>query len=669
MYSFLPDELLKEILAPALQVPDASFACPSGDSPFANYTPTTSGYLLVCKDWLRVATPLLYSVVVLRSKAQIQALESTLESTPVLGKFIKKLRIESGYCASLSVIFKRCAGSLTDFTLGLIKPKRLIIYDLSGKYIRRKLTNKKRDQFVEALREYIAKWDKLTIVTLPSNMGWNSGFPDFIDAICQSQTIEVVSVGHLSYFYDWMGKLSQSKSIKQILVKGNRKTVHFSVTNALKLNPKLEKLLHWIDEDVINATDTDFLDDNPSSLPSSSSSVALVKRNWVSDLPDTALSNVLFYAMGIDEIEQLDPFCLPGHVRREYQSYYRRKLVLVCKKFHKLALPLYYRSIMISSNSDVQILNVVFKRNKKLGALVKTSIIYELSHSAELKHNLTKFFSYTRNLRRVIANRLAYPGYTTATQDVLDWNSLSALAQKAGSRLMDLAIQLHRPSQPKSPDLFYQFKGLRWLDFSSPARFEFDSADVVKTALPYLDTITCSSFSNTFLLFMSCLNLPKIRSAHFLVLDRCDGAITFLRKHGSKLHTLELPFLPGISVFDVCSNLKKFIIPGEKHGYGVAEFFYSNNEHPLQEIHIKTSDVLRGAEKDKFRYLGGLDLSNFTSLSDIRVDRCVWPITEHEIKKDHWVAWAERLQELYEVNIVNSQGKGWRRRLQARREK
>lgn len=240
---------------------------------------------------------------------------------------------------------------------------------------------------------------------------------------------------------------------------------------------------------------------------------------------------------------------------------------------------------MISSNSDVQILNVVFKRNKKLGALVKTSIIYELSHSAELKHNLTKFFSYTRNLRRVIANRLAYPGYTTATQDVLDWNSLSALAQKAGSRLMDLAIQLHRPSQPKSPDLFYQFKGLRWLDFSSPARFEFDSADVVKTALPYLDTITCSSFSNTFLLFMSCLkcvswswffrfqvlnlffySLPKIRCAHFLVLDRCDGAITFLRKHGSKLHTLELPFLPGVSVFDVCSNLKKFIIPGEKHG-------------------------------------------------------------------------------------------------------
>jgi hypothetical protein len=63
--------------------------------------------------------------------------------------------------------------------------------------------------------------------------------------------------------------------------------------------------------------------------------------------------------------------------------------------------------------------------------------------------------------------------------------------------------------------------------------------------------------------------------------------------------------------------------------YGVAEFFYSNNEqHPLRVIHIKTCDVLRGAEKEKFKYLGGLDLSNFNLLREIRIDRCVWPVTE-----------------------------------------
>lgn len=177
MYSFLPDELLKEILAPALQVPDESFACSNDRSPFSNYTPTTSGFLLVCKDWLRVATPLLYSVVVLRSKAQIQALENSIHNTPILGTFIKKLRIESGYCNSLSFIIKD-SPNLTDLCLSLeiysgdvvsgickafrwIKPVRLIIYDLPGKYSRRRLTNQKRDQFVEALKEHIAKWERL----------------------------------------------------------------------------------------------------------------------------------------------------------------------------------------------------------------------------------------------------------------------------------------------------------------------------------------------------------------------------------------------------------------------------------------------------------------------------------------------------------------------------
>ncbi|KAK7052014.1 hypothetical protein R3P38DRAFT_2502946, partial [Favolaschia claudopus] len=64
-----------EILSPALKVPDDLFSDTSDVSPFATYAPSDSAYLLVCKDWLRVATPLLYSVVVLRSKAQANALQ------------------------------------------------------------------------------------------------------------------------------------------------------------------------------------------------------------------------------------------------------------------------------------------------------------------------------------------------------------------------------------------------------------------------------------------------------------------------------------------------------------------------------------------------------------------------------------------------------------------
>jgi hypothetical protein len=172
MYSFLPDELLKEILTPALQVPDDPFACTTGRSPFSNYARSTSAYLLVCKDWLRVATPLLYSVVVLRSKAQIQALEAALRSTPQLGTFIKKLRVESGYCASMLNILQ-AAKNLTDICLSfevysydnisatckglsLIQPKRVVLYDPS-----RKALNQKAKQLHESICDHIPKWTRL----------------------------------------------------------------------------------------------------------------------------------------------------------------------------------------------------------------------------------------------------------------------------------------------------------------------------------------------------------------------------------------------------------------------------------------------------------------------------------------------------------------------------
>jgi hypothetical protein len=85
------------------------------------------------------------------------------------------------------------------------------------------------------------------MITLPWCAGWDSNFPNFVEAICQSETIEVVSLGTQSYYYDWMGRLSQSKSLKRIVIRGNRKSVHSSVVYAIQNNPKLGKLLHWLE--------------------------------------------------------------------------------------------------------------------------------------------------------------------------------------------------------------------------------------------------------------------------------------------------------------------------------------------------------------------------------------------------------------------------------------
>jgi hypothetical protein len=112
----LPDELIKEIISPALKVSDEVFSDTSPTSPFAGYSQSTSVFLVVSKTWLRVATPLLYHIVVLRSKAQAQALEAALRENKLLGTFIKKLRLEGGFGSALYPIITS-APNLTDLFL------------------------------------------------------------------------------------------------------------------------------------------------------------------------------------------------------------------------------------------------------------------------------------------------------------------------------------------------------------------------------------------------------------------------------------------------------------------------------------------------------------------------------------------------------------------------
>ncbi|KAH6909307.1 hypothetical protein BKA70DRAFT_1562155 [Coprinopsis sp. MPI-PUGE-AT-0042] len=162
----LPDEIIKEILAPALYVSDEAFSSTCAKSnPFANYELSTSTILVVCKSWLRVATPMLYETVVLRSKAQAQALASALKQNEQLGRFIRKLRVEGGYGTFVYEVLRR-SSSLTDLWLStglwsnesiagylkgfqLVNPRRLIVVDSDGK------TSAIRKKIYEALAEAV----------------------------------------------------------------------------------------------------------------------------------------------------------------------------------------------------------------------------------------------------------------------------------------------------------------------------------------------------------------------------------------------------------------------------------------------------------------------------------------------------------------------------------
>ncbi|KAF8064305.1 hypothetical protein FPV67DRAFT_1672026 [Lyophyllum atratum] len=79
----LPDEIIKEILSPVLNVSDDTFRSTAHVSPFSGYNESTSALLVVCKT-----------------------LERALRANNLLGTFIKKLRVEGGFGGSMDHIIQ-----------------------------------------------------------------------------------------------------------------------------------------------------------------------------------------------------------------------------------------------------------------------------------------------------------------------------------------------------------------------------------------------------------------------------------------------------------------------------------------------------------------------------------------------------------------------------------
>jgi len=86
----LPNELIKEILEPVLDIPDDLFHDVSDRPPFGRLDHVSAiPLLIICKSWMPVAIMLLYRIVILRSKAQVYSLERVLQANPYLGSYTR----------------------------------------------------------------------------------------------------------------------------------------------------------------------------------------------------------------------------------------------------------------------------------------------------------------------------------------------------------------------------------------------------------------------------------------------------------------------------------------------------------------------------------------------------------------------------------------------------
>ncbi|KAJ6546717.1 hypothetical protein DFH09DRAFT_1506423 [Mycena vulgaris] len=331
----LPEEILSEILSPALKVSDELFSDNSAVSPFSTHNPSTSAYLLVCKDWLRVATPLLYHVVVLRSKAQANVLETVLHINPEFGRYLKKLRVEGGYGTAMLTILK-AAPNVTDLFISLsiwssdatgglckglplINPHRVIVLE---HWTPKPLINKNLAALTETLLSCIRTWTNLKIFTFPygssanSSTVWRERAQNLVKNLAQAQTVHNIQLSCI--FWTIPELISQLSDIPSFRLIQFKKPLDDDVVDT-KLN-SIPKLKNFV-PDIAPSLD-------PSFTPMESASEESREIVW---------KRILFFAMYVEELRD------PAFPRWSTDSHPSRLPILsVSKYFNRLGLPYLY---------------------------------------------------------------------------------------------------------------------------------------------------------------------------------------------------------------------------------------------------------------------------------------------------------------------------------------
>ncbi|KAF8211719.1 hypothetical protein K438DRAFT_56853 [Mycena galopus ATCC 62051] len=351
--NLLPDEIISEILSPALKVSDEVFSDTSEVSPFSKYSESTSAYLLVCKSWLRVATPLLYGVVILRSKAQAKALSVVLSKNKQLGQFIKKLRVEGGFGMPMQIVLQ-CSPNISDLFLSfeiyssdntsglckglrLINPTRLILRD----YKLKSRENKMLCQLLESLSEAISKWDRLCVFDCPFTASSSSFHTPYLMIIPPLQKARRLHTLAISTVRDASWAYSKFKECPLKVIHVKQQVLPWStlpkdpvITALLKFTERSNERATKLDEP---ASDVGLIAPplDPSFIPMASTPKEVQEKVW---------ARVLYFVMNVPELAATK------------KSPRRLAPLLVSKTFSARIFRTICRLILIWSHSDLDCL-------------------------------------------------------------------------------------------------------------------------------------------------------------------------------------------------------------------------------------------------------------------------------------------------------------------------
>ncbi|KAJ7222593.1 hypothetical protein GGX14DRAFT_664371 [Mycena pura] len=595
----LPDEIISEILSPALKISEETFSDTSRVvSPFASFSQSTAALLLVCKAWLRVATPLLYSVVVIRSKAQAVALEEVLISNPPFGAFIKKLRVEGGYGSSMKIILK-ASPNITDILLSLavwssdtvaglckgldsIDPIRVILYDAEEPR-----NNQQNLRLAERVAECMQTWKRLTVVDLPYYDIWpDTGFSR-CSIVCKA--------------------LETAPNLKEVVIPypivvampGLMMSVQLpSFLTQVRKNPSLRqvKIKEPLPRDVATAMERQFTDMDPtlkefihftlkSGLPAeaapASNPLFVPLQSAPQSVQDDIWGQILYFTM---RHQWLDKYlaCEVHTPSRRFEdtddewdtasegfdeTYYTAiRLPLVSKQFKRLAIPYLYRHISLINPGDLARFSTTLGNNPSLAKHVKTFCLTKEAARPEIDWSSYSAspFDFTHwapdgPVLRAVEDALqvlfpqleglvvlaggehdmdSYPPFSHKEEVMLtiSWKLFQMLGMLAGGTLKGFYnLAVSAPNDIQPLLVWEPFHALRALEWNSPVRFSLDADDARSLGmLPNLECLSLVAYDPSFLDVLAAAELPSIRRMFFHT-GISASARGFFEKHSSKL--------------------------------------------------------------------------------------------------------------------------------------
>ncbi|KAJ7605879.1 hypothetical protein FB45DRAFT_1068970 [Roridomyces roridus] len=655
----MPEEIIHEILSPALSVSDDTFSDRHLYSSESSSVESSSAILLVCKAWLRVATPLLYHTVILRSKGQAQALSVALRCNPDLGQLIRKLRLQSGYGSSLHQIL-RTTTKLTDIFIpvefdegddacGLcsgipsIDPVRVIVsYDPFEA-----TTPEPVRTLVSVLIENIPKWKNLATFEMPhdwqhSEAGHNETFSSPLKVAPNLRTL-VLSCNWRDLFRDgiipeYISTVAQNASLQEIRAKTrSRKALKPGFLETVQGNARLQELV------------------DPNGFGPKKAFVYPPQLAANPTVADVIWDRIIYYVFREDDDDFYpddDDSDCDYFENQDSKLPERWEPLRVCKRFLRLGTPRFYNDISLRTCKSMLLFTARLRLEPSLGAHVHSLFIGR--NDQQTIDDLQNVFSRIPRLTEL---------YSVGTL-ILPWRMFEELTIRYGSHLDWFDITVTPCAYKVDPIVFYRLSAMQNFTWNSDAEFYSTVTFATSNAMNNLKELSVSRAHPSFFVLLSQMQLPSL-STVTLQTGKLDTRI-FFKKHGAKLSKLFVGALAfNLEMFNFCRNVKvlNVCVTSKAEQVAVEDVLQWCDTHcSLKQIVInpKSFDAEESALAELF--LAKFDPTPFPALEEIRHLGFSWPPSAAPILADSpWVKLAERFR-AQNIHLVDPYGHRWRPR-------